>query len=389
MGLAAGAFFIFQIEQTIAERREALRAFDAQARGTVDRLADLRAGQQAYVAAGQGVGFWMPKVAALGEAVAQSVDQLRSRAVSGESRAALMEAGAAITELGNVDRRARDYLDSDQHLMAADVVFAEATPIAAGAALQVEGARQTEYGAFAAFESTRRRQQMLVAAAATGVGALALAFLAFVPAGANDEPLKERVEPAVSTPTQGSELGLRDALPEAAPAKAATGRHELLRQAAAICTEFSRVNDADELEKLLAKAADAMDARGIIVWQGDTAGSDLRPIMAYGYTPQTLARMPIVPRSAGNATASAYRSAQMQIVRSRPGASSGAVAAPMLSQAGCVGALTAEINGGGEESDAIQSLAAIFAAQLANVVGSAAAVESEPAIIPEARSASA
>jgi hypothetical protein len=132
-----------------------------------------------------------------------------------------------------------------------------------------------------------------------------------------------------------------------------------------------------------------MDARGIIVWQGDTAGSDLRPIMAYGYTPQTLARMPIVPRSAGNATASAYRSAQMQIVRSRPGASSGAVAAPMLSQAGCVGALTAEINGGGEESDAIQSLAAIFAAQLANVVGSAAAVESEPAIIPEARSASA
>jgi hypothetical protein len=99
----------------------------------------------------------------------------------------------------------------------------------------------------------------------------------------------------------------------------------------------------------------------------------LRPVLAHGYSPHMLARMPDVPRSADNAAAVAYRTSALQIVLSRPGASSGAVVAPLLSPEGCIGALTAEINDRGETSDAVQALAEIFAAQLASLLASSAA----------------
>ena len=118
----------------------------------------------------------------------------------------------------------------------------------------------------------------------------------------------------------------------------------------------------------MARAADVMDASGLVVWLGDAAGGDLRPVIAHGYSNQVLARMPAVPRSANNAAAAAYRAGQLQIVLARPGSASGAIAAPLLSSAGCIGTLSAEIRDGGEASDSVQALAAIFAAQLAGVL---------------------
>ena len=75
-----------------------------------------------------------------------------------------------------------------------------------------------------------------------------------------------------------------------------------------------------------------------------------------------------MPRSANNAAAAAYRSGTLQIVLARPGGSTGAVVAPIISVDGCIGALSAEIRGGAEMSEGVQALASIFAAQLANVV---------------------
>jgi GAF domain-containing protein len=152
-----------------------------------------------------------------------------------------------------------------------------------------------------------------------------------------------------------------------------------LKAAAELCTELGRVSDLDDLRKLLARAAGALDASGLIIWIGSPAGADLRPVLAHGYTPQTLARMPAVPRSANNAAAAAYRTSALQIVLSRPGASSGAVIAPLLSPEGCIGALTAEINDRGETSDAVQAFAEIFAAQLASVLASSSVPAATPA----------
>jgi hypothetical protein len=116
-----------------------------------------------------------------------------------------------------------------------------------------------------------------------------------------------------------------------------------------------------------------MDASGLVVWAGGvatttTADDLLRPVLAHGYSPQVLAKMPAVTRSSDNAAAAAYRTGSVQIVLTRPGTSSGAIVAPLLAAEGCVGALSVEVRGGGEGSDSVQALAAIFAAQLAPIV---------------------
>jgi GAF domain-containing protein len=78
--------------------------------------------------------------------------------------------------------------------------------------------------------------------------------------------------------------------------------------------------------------------------------------------------MQSLPRNADNAAASAFRTGELQIVLSRPGGASGAIVAPILGGDGCVGALSAEIQGGGEGSEAVQAIAAIVAAHLASVL---------------------
>jgi hypothetical protein len=141
----------------------------------------------------------------------------------------------------------------------------------------------------------------------------------------------------------------------------------MLKAAADLATDFGRVRDSAELERLMARASDLMDAAGLVVWLSD--GHDgLRPVLTHGYGPQMLARMQSLPRNADNAAASAFRTGELQIVLSRPGGASGAIVAPILGGDGCVGALSAEIQGGGEGSEAVQAIAAIVAAHLASVL---------------------
>ena len=151
----------------------------------------------------------------------------------------------------------------------------------------------------------------------------------------------------------------------------------ILKNAATLCTEFARVTSLEDLTSLLGRAAQMLDASGLVVWLGSPTGADLRPVLAHGYNDQALARMPTVPRSANNAAAAAYRSATLQIVLAHPGSSAGAVVAPLLGPDGCIGALSAEIASGGEASEAVQALATLFAAQLAAVL--AAPPEAAPA----------
>ncbi len=150
------------------------------------------------------------------------------------------------------------------------------------------------------------------------------------------------------------------------------GANDALKKLAALCTEFGRVRDGDQLKVLLEQAAGLLNARGLIVWLGNTAGADLRPVLAFGYSDSTLARIPTIARVADNAAAAAYRTGEVQIVKSKPGASQGAVVAPLLGMDGCIGALTAEIRDRGEELDTTRALSLILAAQLAGVLASAA-----------------
>ena len=380
--IAAAAVFILQSEKQIAQRRGQSRAFDQHAREAAVALADVRAAEQAYVAAGQGVMFWMPKVAALIDTASQTVDRLIATTPSQTARQSLTDARAAIAAFEEVDRRARDYLKAGQQLMAGDVVFTEGGETSSQAARQVEAARLADRQAVDASEAVQRRQQAYALAGTGAVSALIAVLLAFVPS----ERRADRAEGGTASTAIGnseSDLTLRDFhAPATRESKRSPDRAAVpaLRIAAELCTELGRVNDIDELKKLLARAAEALDAGGLIIWVGDAAGGDLRPVLAHGYSSQALARMRSVARSADNAAAKAYRTGVLQIVLARPGASNGAVVAPLLCQDGCIGALAAEINDRGETSDTVQSLAAIFASQLANVLAPsvAAAADSSP-----------
>ena len=354
IALGLAAFFLIRTQQHIATLTGGVRAFDLHARETSDTLADLRAAQQAYVAAGQGVAFWMPKVSTTTGAARSKIVALRRSAPSGAARAALTEAESAIAEFEEIDARARDYLKSGEPLMAADVIFTEGGETAAKTARDVERARVAEHEALDASEAAIHSQQALALGGAAAIAGLFLLLLALTRSRvAADEPAPQRAGTIAPAPVA------------AVPRVSRTA--SILKTAADLCTDFGRIRDISDLKDLLVLAAEAMDASGLVVWLGSTTGADLQPIVSHGYSPQAIARMPAVPKSGDNAAAAAYRTGTLQIVLSRPGGLSGALVAPLLAPEGCIGALSAETRHGGEGSESVQALAVIFAAQLAGI----------------------
>jgi hypothetical protein len=377
LAIGAAAFLLIRFDQQIATQTASLRAFDQHARDASDALVDARVGQQAYVAAGQGVPFWTGKSSAAIQSTTSALTALRESAGPG-ARTAIDEAEATVAEFSAIDKRVRDYLKSGQQLMAGDVIFTEGSDAAATAVRQIETARQAEHQAVDVDVAAVRRQQTLTAGVAAGIVGFVVLLLIPVPRGkAVEAPAVTSlsISPSVAPPVEVPVSAPLAVSEPAAPAAARPSTGSMFKAATAVATDFGRVRDLDELTRVLGRAADVMDASGLMVWAGSAAGSDLRPVLAHGYSAEMIARIPPVSRSADNAAAAAYRSGTLQIVLSRPGGSSGAVVAPILSADGCIGALSAEIRNGGETSDSVQALATIFAAQLASVLGGPPAAE--------------
>ncbi len=371
IALGAAAFFTVTIQQQIDQRRAALRTFESSARDAADALGDVQAGQQAYLAVGQDAGEWVTKVTTYLQTAGTSIDTLRSSALSATAGPVLLDASTALTQLTTIDRTVREHIASEDTQAAAGTVFSEATDAISSAVSNVEAAVEAEQQAADAFETTERQTQIYALGGVAGLVAIVLALLGFAPSAASVDGRTEAVVPE----SGALQNAVSDRTPIASPVmETAPVRpdEEALNTLAALCTEFGRVRDAGQLKGLLEQAAGVMNARGLIVWLGSTAGADLRPVLAHGYTDATLARIPTVARAADNAAATAYRTGDVQFVKSRPGAAQGAVVAPLLVADGCIGALTAEIRDRGEESATTRALARILAAQLAGVLAAAA-----------------
>lgn len=134
--------------------------------------------------------------------------------------------------------------------------------------------------------------------------------------------------------------------------------------AAQLCTELSRAEKTSEMASLLPEAARILDATGLIVWIADAQATELRPALAHGYSDKLLGQLPAVKRDADNATAAAFRSAQMCVVDGSD-AASGALAVPLMAPDGCVGVLAIEVQNRSEQIGSVRALVTIFAAQLA------------------------
>jgi hypothetical protein len=366
------SFLTWSSEQQIRSTDGSSRTFDVRARGASLGFAELRAAQQAYVAAGQSLDFWLARVPAIVKDLNEKLAAMKSAAAAPEAVTALDDAAGALQDFEQMDKRAREYARGRQLTLASDLVFTDGFDLTKKAGDAVERGVTAELVARDAAVGTLRRNQAIALASAAGAATLVLLML--VPVGRSREPeavaappVLEDSLPVISAATLDDLRDFGVVTKPAAPEL--DGRSKLdLGGMAALCADLARIQDTRALPTLLGRAADVLQASGIVLWIADPDGRELSPIVVHGYSPQLAARFGTILRDAGNVTASAYRTGLLQTMKG-DAVSNGAVAAPLITSGGCVGVMAAEMKTGGEQQQALLAATAIVAAQIATLVG--------------------
>jgi hypothetical protein len=367
---AGAGYNVWEIEQHVSADRGAADTFERQARQMTLGLADLRAAFQAYVADGQNAAFWEKTATDLLQTATSQAASLRAAARSPEAQGAIEDAVELLGALGKTDGRATNYLMSSQRLSASDVVFGEATPQAIRAASAIDLARGHEGVSRAGTFERLRLTQVYWLAGAVAVTLIGLILLFPVPRAAADD-----VVPALDgeTETAVASLGIAHTSPTSQPTAASGGTADPgpnYIATADLCVSLARVKEPGEFPDLLNRAADVLDAVGIIIWMPDGPAGTLRPAVAHGYAPIAITRMGNIPIDADNATALAFRSHATEVV-SAEGEAGGAVVAPLVTADGCSGVMAAEFRRGITPTGNVRAVATIIAAQMATLISPA------------------
>ena len=320
----------------------------------------------------------MPKLAALVQDATARLDAIDAAGLvadAAQDRTAAVEALAAFARTSD---RVRDLLGNDQPLTASTLAFGQAAEHLSTASGALANVAPTQA---AAIEQQASKQRVREAYAVLGgAGFTLLVLLILLPRARMPES-----EPAATgAPAAGLGLSLSassssdvDALgqsgfdldiPRIAGGTAADPLPEQphepeveivndlqresqlrlnteaqvdLAEAARLCGDLARMKDAAELPGFLGRAADLIDAAGIVLWMTADDGTVLRPTASHGYSDHTMAKMKALPVSAENAVSVAYRSGRTEIVRGTR-ERNGAIVAPINTTGGCVGAMAAE-----------------------------------------------
>ena len=363
------AFLTWSSEQRIRAAGTSSSQFDATARAAAAGIAELRAAQQAYVAVGQGQDFWFARVSATVKDLDDRLAVLKSVAAAPDAVTAVDDASGALQDFEQMDKRARDYTRGRQLTLASDLVFTDGFDLTKKAGGAVERAVTAELVARDALVGGLRRKEAIALTGAAGAAMLGLLML--LPGGrkpAEDAPMIAfEAHPLVSAETLDDlrDFGVvtKPAVPEAPPRPTVD-----LGGMAALCVDLARIQDTRALPSLLERAANILQASGIVVWIADPDGRELSPIVVHGYSPQLASRFRTILRDAENVTALAYRTGLLQTMKG-DAISNGAVAAPLITGGGCVGVMAAELKNGGEQQHTLLAASAIVAAQLATLVG--------------------
>jgi CHASE3 domain sensor protein len=422
--VSVAGFLFWQGAAQMQTESTRARALDAAAHDAARTLLDVRAGQFAYIAAGQGPDFWTAQVAHALDTARGSIKALRTDVVSPQAVAALDATESAIEDSRRVDKRAVERVRNGERLLASDIIFADGLELNEAALTSLEQARSIELQARESAVDTLRRRQLFALTA--GAAASVLTVLLLVPAGPRAPSLlSERAAPGAAEPPaqprfledDGWNSPRRIAPPpervDATPPvpvivsgptettlvdEAATESHERgpgrgdqnvssvltttdFPGLASLCVDLARISDTRALPNLLDRAATLLDAQGIILWIADPDGRELNPIFARGYPAQLVNRLGTIPKEAENATAAAFRTSLLQTVDADE-ISPGAIAAPLVTSTGCVGVMAAEVRHEGERQQMTLAAATIVAAQLATLVG-------PPSARPQTKSGSA
>jgi hypothetical protein len=354
---SSAAYVLNNLDTQITQHRSSTDALRDQAAALSASIAEVRAGQSAYVARGQSEPFWMSHVATVMPELERQTSEFAASLTAADAQTALVPGVGALENLRALDARVKEFVKAGTALLAGDLIFSDGLESTRTASAQVAAALTEELQARSNTLDELRRRQVMVAGGAAGAILLLMIPLALTGAA----PVKP-VAPVMPAAPPVDPVRFEAPLPKAKPA--VTPR---LVTTAQLCGELARVADGEELPNLLRRAARVLDASGIIVWVVEPARQCLRAALAHGYEEKVIKRMGDIHRDANNAAAAAYRASE---VRTVPGdnVKNGALIVPLMTSDGCVGVLSAEMKGGSEKDESSQALAAIFAAQLATLV---------------------
>jgi len=373
----------FQIDLSIGATLDATRRADQAVATARLTLASLDATLRSLVAPGQRTRVWA-------EEADRQLNLAREQLIALESAAPADGDHPIDGALDRVDQlaasaeRIRRYVEGDQTLLASDIVFNEARGLVTGLDEQVGRAGSLERGRQAAALSSLRQEQGLLVGGIIAVWLFAAILLR--PAGRAAQPASPEASAAHAT---FGDLGTGAAPAPDAPAgseRAGATAPAVLASAAALCTDLARVTDSTEVTRLLERAADVLEASGVIVWVAGPTGAELFAAGSHGYDERMFARIGAIHRDAANLTAAAFREGSLR-TSAALGASAAAIAVPLIGPSGVVGVLSAELRESGELTPSASALATIVAAQLATLVGSMPAAASDEA--PPAQQANA
>jgi FtsP/CotA-like multicopper oxidase with cupredoxin domain len=142
--------------------------------------------------------------------------------------------------------------------------------------------------------------------------------------------------------------------------------------------DLARVMDSRDIPALLGRAANALEASGVVIWVASGDGQSLVPALTHGYSSKVVSRLGSLEVAADNITSACFRSARPQTMAGvgQPGATS-AVAVPLITADGCNGVLAAELRVAKPPME-VMALARIIAAQFAAMVTPAEAAAPSP-----------
>jgi hypothetical protein len=376
--LLASIFFAAFLFLTIDQRASKAITLAGDASIRLSRMSDTIAGlgtaQQSYVAPGQLDEPWFERAATLTAELSRELQQAPESLRSPGAPAALDQLAASVATLTAVDARTRENLQLGQELMASDVIFSDGRNLLDMMLVSLRDLQAAEQAHLRVQLSALARQRWL------GLGAIATLWLCLL------QVLMARSRRASLIGVRGSpEEEPRAAQPPAeAPPRPEPRTPIDLAAAAMVCTDLSRITTTAGLSGLLVRAAGVLDASGLILWI--SAGEQLFPVMAHGYSDATLARMGPIARDAENAAARAWRTGQLTVVAAARAGGQGAIVTPLFGHQSCIGVLSAELRQG-EDSPAVQAVATMIAAQLSTVVPAWPAGSLAPGSSSEARSA--
>jgi hypothetical protein len=360
----------FEDEQTLEADRRQSHALDRTAEEALGSLSDLKAALHAYVAPGQDTAQWTGRATALLDAARQRMLSLDAAlAASGGSLAASLD---SLDQLTAAEKRARDYVDSGQDLLAGDVIFTEVRDLMDAASKQVTSVRDGfRQAADSRSAGVRQEQAVLGIIALILWPAIGLALVP-TPTPKSKEEWRQRLAETIKKPIEpDTSLQIAHVATDAPVAPApepsvARLTPETLKTAAEVCADLSAIIDVGALPGALARACDVLGATGIIVWVASNDGGLLAPVATHGFSPNLIMRIGTIRRDSQNLTAAAFREGRARVSHATETLPA-ALAVALCGPAGTVGVLSAELGPGKAADETCLALATIFAAQLATL----------------------